>query len=363
MTLTILADDLTGSCDTGTLFAVPAPVPVTLWPGVPPRAEVRVVDTETRSASDAEAVARVSACAAAVGPARWFKKVDSTLRGHVAAEVDVLARAVGAPGVLLCPAFPAQGRTVADRLLLVDGRPVADTPIGRDPDFPRPGTSSVIDLLRPRLGWALGWIPLPQVREERHDLAARLDRLAGMVVVADAETDADLAALVEAALMTDHPPLLAGSAGMAEALARRLGLLPPPLALPRLERWLVLAGSRHPATRAQVLAARAAGLAVVAPDEAPQPDRLAVARGLAREAVRRLDAERFDAVAVTGGHTAIALWEALDAERLDLAGAPAPGLAFGLLHAPGRPGLPVLTKAGGFGGPELFVGLGRGAAP
>jgi len=60
---------------------------------------------------------------------------------------------------------------------------------------------------------------------------------------------------------------------------------------------------------------------------------------------------------VTGGETAVALWSAVGAERLDLAGAPAPGLAFGHLRVPGREPLPLLTKAGGFGPPDLLRSL------
>ena len=60
---------------------------------------------------------------------------------------------------------------------------------------------------------------------------------------------------------------------------------------------------------------------------------------------------------VTGGETAIALWKALGAEGLELLGAPRPGLALGRLRIPRRPALPLLTKAGGFGEPDLFVSL------
>jgi len=43
--LTILADDLTGACDTGALFAAKHPVPVTVWPRTPVPAAARAVDT------------------------------------------------------------------------------------------------------------------------------------------------------------------------------------------------------------------------------------------------------------------------------------------------------------------------------
>lgn len=364
MTLTIVADDLTGACDTGTLFAGKGPVPVTVWPADPLDAPVRVVDTETRAAGAREAAARVRRAATTAG--RYFKKIDSTLRGHVGVEVTALLAAVGAPGALLCPALPAQGRVVVDRILLVDGVPLAETTLARDPAFPTAGgaavqSSNVVDLLRPSIDCALAWIPINEVRAPMARLALRLGRLAGTVAVADAETDGDLDALVAAVAMLDRPPLLVGSAGLARALAGNLGLATEPPALPAGRHWLVVAGSRHPVTRAQVAAARAAGVWVLSAPEAEAPDRAGVAAGLAAEAVRLLEREPFDALAVTGGDTAVALYRALGAERIDLLGAPGPGLALGHLLVPRRPALVVLTKAGGFGDADLFAALTREA--
>jgi uncharacterized protein YgbK (DUF1537 family) len=82
----------------------------------------------------------------------------------------------------------------------------------------------------------------------------------------------------------------------------------------------------------------------------------AIAR-LAAQAAAAIEKERWDLVAVTGGETAMALWNALGADRLDLVGVPAPGLALGHLRVRGREPLAVLTKAGGFGPPDLFVSL------
>ena len=58
MSLTIVADDLTGACDTGSLFAADGPVPLAIWPAAPSRAAVRVVDTESRATSEDDAAAR-----------------------------------------------------------------------------------------------------------------------------------------------------------------------------------------------------------------------------------------------------------------------------------------------------------------
>ena len=355
--LTIVADDLTGACDTGTLFASRAPVPVTMWPRRAVEAPVRVVDTETRALAPVEAAERVGAVAARGRAGAWFKKIDSTLRGPIGAEADALMRAIGATTAILCPAFPAQRRVVLDRVLLVDGVPVADTPLARDPRFPA-GGSSVVDLLRPQLDRALAWIPIDQLRAGPEALSARLRRLAGTVIVADAETDADLDALVEAALAVAPVPLLIGAAGLARALSGRLGLLPERAEVPAGPRWLFVAGSLHPVTRRQIREARAAGLSVLATPERAVDGSGALAR-LIEQAVAAVRREIWDLVVVTGGETAAALWTALGAERIDLVGAPAPGLALGHLRLPDRPPLAWLTKAGGFGAPDLLASLQR----
>ena len=342
MALTILADDLTGACDSGALFAGEAPVPVTVWPAGRAAGPVAVVDTESRPLAPAEAAARVGrAAATARGAGTWFKKIDSTLRGPVGAELDALLRAAGAASALLTPAFPAQGRVVRDRVLRVDGAAAAH----------------VVDVLRAALDRPIAWIPLVEVRAGVAALAARLGRLGGTVAVADAETDADLGALVDAALESATAPLLVGSAGLAGALARRLGLAASAPPLPTGGRWLIVAGSRHAATRAQVAAARRAGLEVLAAPEGDAADPHAVAAALAAEVRRRLDKDAWDLVVATGGDTAVALYRALDAERVDLLGAPRPGLALGHLRTPARPPLALLTKAGGFGAPDLLVTL------
>jgi D-threonate/D-erythronate kinase len=341
MSLTIVADDLTGSCDTGTLFARKEPVPVTVWPGVRAEATVRVIDTESRGLPTDVARQRAHAAAGTARAERVFKKIDSTLRGRVGAELDAVMAATGAPSALVCPAFPAQGRVVRDGALFVHGAAVAD----------------VATLVGAGLDRRIVHVPVRDVRAGAASLAARLGSLNGAVAIADAESDDDLDALVDAAFDAAPAPLLTGAAGLARALARRLDLLAEGVPMPETARWLVVAGSLDPATRRQIASARRAGLTVIASPDADAPDMGAAASRLAEEAASRLDTGEFDLVAVTGGDTAVALYRVLDAERIDLVGAPRPGLALGQLRGPRHSGLWLLTKAGGFGEPDLFASL------
>ena len=60
---------------------------------------------------------------------------------------------------------------------------------------------------------------------------------------------------------------------------------------------------------------------------------------------------------MTGGETARALCEALGTAAIELIGPPRPGLALCRLSTPRHPDLLMLSKAGGFGEPDLFASM------
>ena len=110
MTVRILADDLTGALDTAAGFTGDGPVTVR-WDLGAPAGECIAMSSETREAAHDEAVARVTRLAAALpGPGILLKKVDSLLRGHVAAEIAATMRAGGFARAIFAPAFPDRGR-------------------------------------------------------------------------------------------------------------------------------------------------------------------------------------------------------------------------------------------------------------
>jgi D-threonate/D-erythronate kinase len=385
--VTILADDLTGACDTGCLFAGAGAVGVTAAPLlVADDRAVLAVDTGSRALAPPAAAEAVHAAARALGgrldAGVTFKKIDSTMRGHVAVELDaLLEQGSRFTGALVCPAFPAQRRVVSQGRLLVDGVPLHESSIARDPAL-RGGSAELSALLDgSRRVVRLG---LDDVRAGHEKIAHVLEQHPGALFASDAETDADLASLAAAALAVPGT-LAAGAAGLGRALALALGLAAPPAPLPPGPARLVVVGSLHPASRAQVDALARRGVAVVTVDDVGgDPDsaiealrggrpavvtsgtatisrrpaaRGAIARQLARAAARVIAGARPDLVAVTGGDTARALLEALRPRRFDLLGVPADGLALGRLALAAGDSLPLLTKAGGFGEPDLFTTL------
>ena len=388
MALTLIADDLTGACDAGALFTGRGPVGVFIDAGAAGAIrEVVAVDTETRALAPAAARERVRAAAARLGErlasGLVFKKIDSTMRGPVGEEIEAVLQATGRSTALVCPAFPDHGRTVDGGLLRIDGALAHESAVGRDPAYPG-ATSDVAQILGRGVARPVCHVAADRVRRGPEALGAALAEAAGAIVSVDAQSDADLDVLADAAASASDL-VVAGSAGLARAVAQRLGHAGPAAPLPDGSAWLVVAGSLHPASRRQIAALEAAGAGGVVVDVAAAPDlegiaarlaagrpaflvsadaatpglgaRRAVAAALADAARRVLEMARPDLVLVTGGDTAYALMSALGAECLELSGAPASGLALGELIVDGAPRLPVLTKAGGFGAIDLFVTL------
>jgi uncharacterized protein YgbK (DUF1537 family) len=394
MLATLIADDLTGACDAAAPFAGRGPVGVFVVPASPGfEWNVAAVDTESRGLRPADAADAVRVAARQLGRrltgGLLFKKIDSTLRGPIGAELEALLEASGRRTALLCPALPGQRRAVVNGMLLVNGAAAHESPIVRDPAYPGP-TSDIVDIVRRGTDHLVSFLPLHRVRGSG-DTVARIFRDArDHIIVADALTDGDLDALANATL--GCPELvLAGSAGLARAVAEVYGQAGPPAPLPEGRAWLIVAGSLHPATRAQLERLEWSGVMGVRLDGTSDPDteplaeqikrgrpvfiatsdRAAVgpdARSSARSrlaglAARMLAGARPDLVAVTGGETVVALLDVVGATRIEVIGAPSTGLALGeaVVHATSR--LPLLTKAGGFGAPDLFLSLLGGTRP
>ncbi|HWC05452.1 MAG TPA: four-carbon acid sugar kinase family protein [Methylomirabilota bacterium] len=371
MRVGIQADDLTGACDTGAPFAARGMETVVVVhdgddpPPLPdPSPAVLVIDTESRERPPEEARARARWAGGVLrtGPARLlYKKVDSTLRGRVAAEIDGMLDGAGLSATLLAPAFPAQGRVVVDGQVRVEGRPTEETPIARDPTFPPTG-SSVLALLSAGGVWPTTAVPLGTVRRGREAVAVRIERFSeagGRALAADAETETDLSVLADAGC--GRAGLLAGSAGLATALAEQGAVVAPRIRTTSPRRPLVVvAGSAHPATRAQLSRLeRRAGVDVLASPADPVAHdsarrRETVAR-LADAARSRVERARPGALLLTGGETAIAVLRALGARGLRLAGEIEPGLALGTLAGGPFDGLVLMTKAGGFGDADAML--------
>jgi uncharacterized protein YgbK (DUF1537 family) len=332
--IVILADDLTGACDAAAAF-LRAGRTVRVWFGSSVHfsapESVQAFNTNSRSMSPSRAERVVSRAAANLGSdpnSLFFKKIDSAARGPLAAEILASHRALSTRAILLAPAFPSAGRTVHDGTLRIQDSAGEPTELRLATLFPLTSRGRIFNVSSPsELGPAL--------------------ESGKTVLVCDTSTQADLDALARAA--QSIPGLLyAGSAGLAQALARLNITRVLPALVPAADRTLLIAGSPHPVTKLQLEnldTDRFSGVHVLSPRFAFR------ARARIRSAFRSFSPQ---ALILTGGETALLAVQALEAHSFILQGEIAPGIPWGLIQGGVAHGCVVVTKSGGFGSPTAF---------
>ena len=150
--------------------------------------------------------------------------------------------AVGAQRAFVLPAIPEVGRTTVGGEQRIDGVPVHRTAFADDPQNPvRDVAGRVGDRARDASGrsWRFRWPRCAALADQ----SPRSTRADAPIVVLDAETDADLAAAVQALLRQPRPLVVVGSTGVARALRaalaprRRVGGVPWTGPCAVRERW------------------------------------------------------------------------------------------------------------------------------
>lgn len=352
--LRLLADDLTGALDSAAAFATGLGPQRVVWrDGAGP---AQAISTGAREAGAGEAARRMGALASFLAPAPGrvsLLKLDSLLRGHAGAELCAILDRVEFARVIVAPAIPFQGRATRGgrqwaragedwrmvgedvaATLAAAGRPVALCKAG---EAPPPGVSL--------------W---------------------------DAETDADLSAIVAAGRAAGGSILWVGAAGLAAALAATQGGRAAPLA--PAAPLLGLVGANHPVMQGQLAAlahlrlavgdAAGANVVALAARLAESCVAFAVAdlpEDMARDDARETIAARFAALLagldrpgalfVSGGETLADVVGALGAQALDVVGAFEPGVPVSRLVGGRWDGLTLISKSGAFGAPDLLVRL------
>src|SRR6266540_4707291 len=213
MSLIILTDDLTGAADCGARCHQAGIAATIVLPGSRGLANSGALcyTSDSRHLPADLAAVCVHELAASLGEhagSTWYKKIDSTLRGHLGQELDALLDTLGRSCALVCPAFPAQRRGLADGYLVIDPAPAE--PLHLPTLLTHQSRRSVV---------AIG---LDDVRGGVGRLAQRLlaQRARGAeLLVADALDETDLQTVLEAALHVLPDALLCGSAGLAGTLA------------------------------------------------------------------------------------------------------------------------------------------------
>lgn len=382
--LAIVADDLTGAADTSACFADAGWRTVIPFTTIAPGdADVLALSTESRDLASfeaAEAVHRAILTMAANAPPRWlYKKVDSALRGHPREELLAAMNALGTRRALVAPALPAEGRTTRGGRQFINGLPLQSSAFGG-----KSGPTSLLDIFANDRDLPVIHLPLGLVRQHPDAVCEWLNADEDAILVADAETDADLDVLARAAANSTLQ-VLCGAAGFARRLALALPQGRSRKALPHtMMPILIVAGSMHAATGRQLRVLSESGVPVVQLSQEAIDDpesslagtldtvaaylasgrttavttagltpsassERTVAARLAEVATASQVREHIGGMVLTGGDVAAAVCNALRAGGIELGGEIYAGQPWGHLIGGELAGLTVATKAGSFG--------------
>lgn len=395
MKIGVIADDFTGASDIALTLAE-AGMSVAQFIGVPtgdadPDLGAGVVALKSRTAPVVQAVeASLAACEWLLeqGAKQIILKVcstfDSTDAGNIGPVLDALADRLNATSVIVCPAFPENGRSVYQGHLFVEDRLLNESGMEDHPLTPMKD-ADIRRVLGRQSNTPIGHVPAPTVLQGAEAITASLGT--GNHVIVDAITDDDLIQIGRAAAGL---PLLCGGSGIAMGLPANFGLSPQrPAWSATGGQGAVLSGSCSRATRAQV-----AEYLTVAPAfhieaeqavaEAYDPDKIAdwamsqsvppliyssadpeVVRAAQKEfgattaadAIEQVFSTLASALAsrglrrlvVAGGETSGAVVKGLDAQELTIG----PRAAAGVPLMRCDP-MALALKSGNFGGPHFF---------
>jgi 3-dehydrotetronate 4-kinase len=406
MLLGCIGDDFTGSSDLGNTLTK-AGMRVTQYVGVPdapaaPDVEAGIVALKSRSIPVEEAV-KLSLAALdwlrAQGCTQFLFKYcstfDSTPQGNIGPVAEALADALRARQVLVCPAFPAAGRSIYQGHLFVTDKLLSESGMQNHPLTPMTDPD-IRRWLGHQIKGSVGHIPAQVVMQGATAIRAHMqtqDAAGHRLLVADAITDADLVALGQAA---SDLPLITGGSGIAMGLPanfRAKGLLAA-----HENTWsgqsgraAILSGSCSNATRGQVaehaklhpscevtadqvmsgtvtaqmladwalaqdglpLIYTSADPAVVADAQTRfGKDRVASRiEGLFADLARALVAGGVTRLISAGGETSGAVVEGLDLSALEIGPEIDPGVP--MIRAAGD--LVLALKSGNFGAPDFFA--------
>ena len=408
--LLIVADDLTGACDSGlALQQRGLPTEVQLSPFVVHSSisgsRAVAFAAESRNVPEAEAVRRqqvayAAAAKQAVGTTTvvWYKKIDSLLRGHPVAELKAML-STSSQWAVLAPALPSAGRTTVGGYQLLNGLPVT---CALAPDTHAPCPNAHLPSLLTTHDLAHGCVALADLSLGTAKVAALMQQAVGggaKCVVCDASTDNELEVIANAACMAAKTlgslPLFVGTSGLAAALPKALGVgtLKQTQAVPG--RWspsagapvVVVSGSAQELTKRQLEhlnevevvrgcdnkdqsaqppnqcepgGAMPTVLLADGADGGPQAAAIAVSKS--KSALLPCNSTctgpALGAV-VTGGETASLLLQVLEATSLRMVGQVSPAVP--LLRVSGGPcdGMPLVTKSGALGELSAFSDAAR----
>lgn len=257
----IIADDLTGANATSVLLAKEGYKACTFLRleaySEKDGSEFNIISisTDSRAIERQEAYNRVS------NVAKFFKdknvkfftkRIDSTLRGNIGAEIDAVLDSLGENATaVMVSSFPTSGRVTIGGFLMVNSVPLEKTDVAKDPKTPV-NTSSVQKLVQGQTKYNVGYIPLDAVFKGVEELKTTFlkEKAKGnKIIIIDATTNEDIDIIAKAVTESGQPVIAVDPGPFTAALVKEL--VPKP-AKGRGQKVLVTVGSVSNLTRKQL---------------------------------------------------------------------------------------------------------------
>ncbi len=248
----VIADDFTGANDTGMQLARRGCRTEVFFqvPEVTKADTSVIIDTESRHLACAEAYEKVYNMMQNIDFAEFtyvIKKVDSTLRGNIAWEIKAADDRYQSELLVFMPALPALGRTTVNGIHFLNGVRISETELGKDPGFPVK-QDHITELLQTVYEELVAHISIEDIQ------SGNIDFSKCRIFTADAENDAQMHAVISAALQTGKKVLFVGTAALMDVLMEIQHPTAPAMGL---------IGSISEVTRKQIYYAKAQGCEVL----------------------------------------------------------------------------------------------------
>ncbi len=231
----IIADDLTGANDTALQFHLRGANTKILLdseciPQEKAETEVWALSSESRNVEDWEAVERVEKAVKSFVENfsfdYYYKKIDSTIRGHIAKETLTMLQILDYDAAIIMPAFPQEGRITVGGYHLLKGVPLGRTEMAMDPHSPIL-ESHVPTLLASQLDEKqknlVGTVDLKTVMNGAGPILIKINELikeGKKLIVADATSITDIEQIALAIKKCDKKLLPTGTAAGAQVLGK-----------------------------------------------------------------------------------------------------------------------------------------------
>lgn len=411
MDMAIIADDLSGANDTAIVFRKQGIKSCVInYPeGLDYQlkdCELLSVSTNTRDLGQEAAVLAVKNTAEALkskGVRRIYKKIDSTWRGNIGAEIESIMDVMEFDIAIICSSFPKVQRTVKDGHLYIGHQRIEHTPIAFDPSKPVQ-TSYLPDILKSQTTASIHLITHEEVAKGKEFLTQRIAEMSNknktmIIIDAVSERDLDTVASIDTGKL--EKLMFCGSAGLPVSMLKQENYLMKQKVLP----VLTIVGSVHPVNKELVEVASDNKLAkavlvdpcvllegrvpsktkkeaveilsdgnnlILHTGQSPQEREKTRLHGKTmkmqeNEISNRINSQlqiladellnqfELSGVIVTGGSTALHFLRGVKGVGIKLIDELETGVPYGTIIGGPKDGLKIITKAGGFGTPEVFI--------